>query len=216
MRSLFKVTLLSVLLLTSSNAKDLLDLATNGAIGNKAIKALNDNKMKDVKGGYYISTVFKLSNSEVAVAAIPDVLNELGLITNENGSIDLTKSEAHDRGICGPNIVECYLYPDSQTHYQTSRNRLIEYFQAMGSSYDLINYALVLTMKRNVTVGRDGTRYPIYVTGLGAYEYSTKTVHRVNLSMEQMMQNNTIVKELSKEATKPMKEMLEYLNKARP
>lgn len=172
--------------------------------------------MKNVKGGYYISTVLPLSYSEVAVVAVPDDVNELGLVKNENGSIDLTKSEAHDRGICGPNIGECYLYPDSKTHYQTSRNRLIEYFQAMGSTYDLTNYALVLTMKRNVTVGRDGTRYPIYVTGLGAYEYSTKTVHRVNLSMEQMMQNNTIVKELSKEATKPMKEMLEYLNKVRP
>ena len=33
--------------------------------------------------------------------------------------------------------------------------------------------------------------------------------------MGQMMQNNTIVKELSTEATKPMKEMLEYLNKVR-
>ena len=40
--------------------------------------------------------------------------------------------------------------------------------------------------------------------------------YRVNLSMEQMMQNNTIVKELNREATKPMKEMLEYLNKVRP
>lgn len=38
MRSLFKTTLLSVLLLTSSNAKDLLDLATNGAISQSDVK----------------------------------------------------------------------------------------------------------------------------------------------------------------------------------
>ena len=53
MRSLFKVVLLSILLVASSNAKDLLDLATNGAANNSEIKALSDNDMIDIKGGYY-------------------------------------------------------------------------------------------------------------------------------------------------------------------
>lgn len=46
MRSLFKITLLGVLLLTSSNAKDLLDLATNGTISQGDVKTLNNNDMK--------------------------------------------------------------------------------------------------------------------------------------------------------------------------
>ena len=52
MRNLLKVALLSVLLVVGLNAKDLLDLATNGAINTSGIKALNDSEMKDVKGGY--------------------------------------------------------------------------------------------------------------------------------------------------------------------
>jgi|GEM_PF-691161 bacteriocin-type signal sequence domain protein len=52
MRSLLKVAVLSILLVIGLNAKDLLDLATNGTVNNSGIKALNDNEMRDVKGGY--------------------------------------------------------------------------------------------------------------------------------------------------------------------
>lgn len=81
MRSLFKTTLLSVLLLTSSNAKDLLDLATNGAINQGDVKILNNNEMKNIKGGY-LTQFSILTNTqtvkEIAVIALPDPHTEIG------------------------------------------------------------------------------------------------------------------------------------------
>ena len=77
MRNLLKVALLSVLLVVGLNAKDLLDLATNGAINTSGIKALNDSEMKDVKGGYafgrYAEFDFRgsgLPNTQVLVAKL--------------------------------------------------------------------------------------------------------------------------------------------------
>jgi|GEM_PF-5542965 hypothetical protein len=52
MKNIFKVALLSSLLVASSNAKDILDLAINGTINRSEIKALTDAEMKNVKGGY--------------------------------------------------------------------------------------------------------------------------------------------------------------------
>lgn len=57
MKNIFKVALLSSLLVASSNAKDILDLAINGTINRSEIKALTDAEMKNVKGGYDMESV---------------------------------------------------------------------------------------------------------------------------------------------------------------
>ena len=130
MRSIFKTTLLSVLLLTSSNAKDLLDLATNGAINQGDVKILNNNEMKNIKGGY-LTQFSILTNTqtvkEIAVIALPDPHTEIGMGFDANGNI----AYVSDYGLCGLGVTNCYYNETTKTHLQQNKNRFEEYAKAL-------------------------------------------------------------------------------------
>lgn len=75
MKNIFKVALLGGLLVASSNAKDLLNFATNGTANKSEVKILTDNEMKDAKGGYITSGIINIGNKAIHKINSSAVLN---------------------------------------------------------------------------------------------------------------------------------------------
>ena len=193
MRSIFKTTLLSVLLLTSSNAKNLLDLATNGAINQGDVKILNNNEMKNIKGGY-LTQFSILTNTqtvkEIAVIALPDPHTEIGMGFDANGNI----AYVSDYGLCGLGVTNCYYNETTKTHLQQNKNRFEEYAKALMGTYAPWLHGVGYTVKREIKVSDRGTRYALFTYGIGAYNRATHEFHKINSSFA--LENNTIIKEL--------------------
>lgn len=213
MTSVIKAMLLSMLLALGLHASDLLSKATGGSISDNTfgVKELSVSEMKNIKGGYRLTGVIDISNTSVAVIAIPHYDSELGLVYNDAGLLDIEKSTLRDRGICGLNVTECYLNSQTQTHSQANRDRLLQYYQAMGSTYDLMHYALVYIMEKQIRTTPGGTHYRANVARLGAFDYSTRTIHSVNYALA--LEHNPIVKEIQKAADNALVSRLNELAK---
>lgn len=210
MSKIIKTMLLSALFVLGLQANDLLSKATGGSINDNTfgVKELSSIEMKDIKGGYILYGVVTFSPTSVGMFAIPDDDTELGLVYN-GPKIDFEKSELRSRGLCGLGVTECYLNKQTQTHSEISKNRLIQYYQAMGSTYNLIDYALVYIMERKIRTTPGGINYRGNVARLGAYNYHTKTVHSVNYDLA--LQYNPIVKEIQQAADKLLVDRLDKL-----
>lgn len=188
MRSLFKTTLLSVLLLTSSNAKDLLNFATNGTANKSEVKILTDNEMKDVNGGYITSGIKYIGNKAIVIA-LPDLNNEIMLRRDENGR--LVQLEP---GLCSIGKTECYYNENTQSHLQQNKNRMQEYANAFLNTYNYRYHGLVYTVTREIKVSDRGVKYPLFTYGVEAFNRFDGTFHKINSSA--VLNNNMIVREL--------------------
>lgn len=115
MKNIFKVALLGGLLVASSNAKDLLNFATNGTANKSEVKILTDNEMKDAKGGYITSGIKYIGNKAIVIA-LPDFNNEIMLRQDENG-----KLLQLEPGLCPIGKTECYYNENTQSHLQQNK-----------------------------------------------------------------------------------------------
>ncbi len=193
MRSLFKTTLLSVLLLTSSNAKDLLDLATNGAISQGDVKTLNNSEMKNVKGGYLVySDVIERLNIGITIA-IPNDAFELGAYRDEESKKLLYLYPDATRGLCGYNENKCYENDATFSHYEKNKMRLLQYAQALGEYKLSEGFLLAFIVKRNIGVSNLGKKYTYFTYQTAAYNLKDATIHPISSSANL---ENPIVKEL--------------------
>lgn len=193
MRSLFKVTLLSVLLLTSSNAKDLLGLATNGAISQGDVKILNNNEMKNIKGGYEIVTkVFDDQGFAVAVAW-PSDMYELGAFRDPKSQKLLYLYSDATSGLCKLGVEKCYQNEATFTHSEQSRDRLMQYINALGPYTLAEGHLLSFIVKRNIGVSHLGKRYTYFTYFTAAYDLKDNSLHPISSSFNL---ENPIVKEL--------------------
>ncbi|WP_229933139.1 hypothetical protein [Campylobacter majalis] len=88
-----------MLLALGLHANNLLSKATGGSINNNAfgVKELSVSEMKNIKGRYRLTGVIDISNTSVAVIAIPHYDSELGLVYNDAGLLDIEKSTLRDR-----------------------------------------------------------------------------------------------------------------------
>ena len=115
MKNIFKVALLGGLLVASSNAKDLLNFATNGTANKSEVKILTDNEMKDAKGGYITSGIKYIGNKAIVIA-LPDFDNEIMLRRDENGRLIQLEP-----GLCSIGKTECYYNENTQSHLQQNK-----------------------------------------------------------------------------------------------
>lgn len=81
----------------------------------------------------------------------------------------------------------------------------------MGSTYDLMHYALVYIMEKRIRTTPGGTHYRANVARLGAFDYSTRTIHSVNYALA--LEHNPIVKEIQKAADNALVSRLNELAK---
>ncbi|EPB0947037.1 hypothetical protein ACRBA3_001726, partial [Campylobacter upsaliensis] len=79
MKRLLNIIALSALLANFAFANDLLARLSNGAVSDNSIgvKILSLDEMKEVRGGYAVTTI-RISQNELAALAVPDFENELG------------------------------------------------------------------------------------------------------------------------------------------
>ncbi|WP_103580823.1 bacteriocin-type signal sequence domain-containing protein [Campylobacter concisus] len=192
MKNIFKVALLGGLLVASSNAKDILDLATNGTIDRSEIKALTDAEMKNVKGGYILQAK-AIGNNEIVVFAIPTLdASDLGLYQGDEIRIDKNGEVVLDKsGICGPNETQCYMYPDTKTHYNVNKNRFLELMKVVK---DPTTEYIAYSVKRNIGVEHGGKRFVYFTYNAGYVSALDKEFHRSNSSS--ILNNNTLIKEM--------------------
>ncbi|OUT12608.1 bacteriocin-type signal sequence domain-containing protein [Campylobacter concisus] len=188
MKNIFKVALLGGLLVASSNAKDLLNFATNGTANKSEVKILTDNEMKDAKGGYITSGIINIGNKAIVIA-LPDFNNEIMLRQDENGR--LVQLEP---GLCSIGKTECYYNKNTQSHLQQNKNRMQEYANAFLNTYNYRYHGLVYTVTREIKTSDRGVRYPLFTYGVEAYNRLTGTFHKINSSA--VLNNNMIIREL--------------------
>lgn len=199
MLKLLKVALCSALFVVGSNASDFLAKATNGILSDNAmgIKQLNASEMEAIKGGYLLK-VLTLSNTqtsrELAVVAALHLENELGVVFNQDGSVNIDATNNSDAGVCPIGVASCFYNESTRTHLNQSRNRLVEFIKGLGGSYSHWMYDLAYSVKREIKISDRGTPYVLFSYGVGAVNRQTNTYHPINSSA--ILNDNMIVKEL--------------------
>lgn len=77
---------------------------------------------------------------------------------------------------------------------QKSRNRMIEFVNALGGTYSVYRYGVVYTVSKDIHVDKYGNRYPVFNYGVGAYDRINGSFHKIDSSS--ILNNNMIIKEL--------------------
>ncbi|TQR53015.1 hypothetical protein [Campylobacter troglodytis] len=160
-------------------------------------------------GGYL--TAYKLiSGYELAVVAYTTInASDAGFtFTGRKGTEIKYDADGNyvssKSSLCGLGITDCYMFKNTQTPYWQNQKRLQEYMQVVG---DPVLYSLAYTVKKNIAYSRNG-RFLYFNYGVAIYD-NTKG-HTYNITSSALLNNNTIVKELSKAHKGEMEYMLRY------
>lgn len=184
-----KVLSLVAILSFCANANDLLADISKGAISDSSlgVKVLNTEEMNKVRGGYAVYTQ-TYGDSLAIVLAIPDKVNELGIIEG-----DVIASLEHSRGICPMGQTECYSNYSLQQHSMSNTQRLEEYKTALGglSPYRfMLGYGVV----NNKAVSSTGQVYNYFTPIILAIDYKTRDIHYPTVT--ETMLNTQIIREI--------------------
>ena len=193
-QKLFSVIALSALLVSFSFANDLLAKLSNGAVSDNSVgvKILSLDEMKEVRGGYAVTTI-RISQNELAALAVPDFENELGWEI-KNGQIDLEQTMKNDRGLCQMGSTQCYSNSATKKHLWQSQKRLQEFTNALDGSNPLYT-ALGFSVKRNVGFNRAG-KFVYFSYGVVAVNRFDGSIRNVTNSVT--LNNNIIINELKR------------------
>ena len=193
-QKLFSVIALSVLLANFAFANDLLAKLSNGAVSDNSVgvKILSLDEMKEVRGGYAVTTI-RISQNELAALAVPDFENELGWEI-KNGQIDLEQTMKNDRGLCQMGSTQCYSNSATKKHLWQSQKRLQEFTNALDGSNPLYT-ALGFSVKRNVGFNRTG-KFVYFSYGVVAVNRFDGSIRNVTNSVT--LNNNIIINELKR------------------
>ncbi|WP_255298193.1 hypothetical protein [Campylobacter helveticus] len=193
-KRLLSIIALSALLVSFSFANDLLAKLSNGALSDNSqgVKALSLDEMKQVKGGYAVTTI-RISQNELATLAVPDFENELGWEI-KNGQIDLEQTMKNDRGLCQMGSTQCYSNSATKKHLWQSQKRLQEFTNALDGSNPLYT-ALGFSVKRNVGFNRAG-KFVYFSYGVVAVNRFDGSIRNVTNSAT--LNNNAIINELER------------------
>ncbi|MEB2806840.1 hypothetical protein Q9Q60_02775 [Campylobacter upsaliensis] len=194
LKKLFSVIALSALLVSFSFANDLLAKLSNGAVSDNSVgvKVLSLDEMKEVRGGYAVTTI-RISQNELATLAVPDFENELGWEI-KNGQIDLEQTMKNDRGLCQMGSTQCYSNSATKKHLWQSQKRLQEFTNALDGSNPLYT-ALGFSVKRNVGFNRAG-KFVYFSYGVVAVNRFDGSIRNVTNSAT--LNNNIIINELKR------------------
>ncbi|MDL0104308.1 hypothetical protein NYG95_08755 [Campylobacter felis] len=193
-QKLFSVIALGALLANFAFANDLLAKLSNGALSDNSqgVKALSLDEMKQVKGGYAVTTI-RISQNELATLAVPDFENELGWEI-KNGQINLEQTMKNDRGLCQMGSTQCYSNSATKKHLWQSQKRLQEFTNALDGSNPLYT-ALGFSVKRNVGFNRTG-KFVYFSYGVIAVNRFDGSIRNVTNSAT--LNNNVIINELKR------------------
>ncbi|EAI7021352.1 hypothetical protein HRC92_001755 [Campylobacter coli] len=148
--------------------------------------------MKEVKGGYAVTTI-RISQNKLAALAVPDFENELGWEI-KNGQIDLEQTMKNDRGLCQMGSTQCYSNSATKKHLWQSQKRLQEFTNALDGSNPLYT-ALGFSVKRNVGFNRAG-KFVYFSYGVVAVNRFDGSIRNVTNSAT--LNNNVIINELKR------------------
>ncbi|EKY3406324.1 hypothetical protein QHE50_000022 [Campylobacter coli] len=193
MKKIFAFLALTSLLTSSAFAGDFLAKLTKGALSDTSpgVKELSLEEMKEVKGGYAVTTI-RISQNELAALAVPDFENELGWEI-KNGQIDLEQTMKNDRGLCQMGSTQCYSNSATKKHLWQSQKRLQEFTNALDGSNPLYT-ALGFSVKRNVGFNRAG-KFVYFSYGVAVINEQSGSWYRVKSSP--VLNNYRVVKEIS-------------------
>lgn len=194
MKKIFALLALTSLLTSSAFAGDFLAKLTKGALSDTSpgVKELSLDEMKEVKGGYAVTTI-RISQNELATLAVPDFENELGWEI-KNGQIDLEQTMKNDRGLCQMGSTQCYSNSATKKHLWQSQKRLQEFTNALDGSNPLYT-ALGFSVKRNVGFNRAG-KFVYFSYGVVAVNRFDGSIRNVTNSAT--LNNNVIINELKR------------------
>ncbi|EOA2509838.1 hypothetical protein ACHYQX_000776 [Campylobacter upsaliensis] len=194
LKKLFSIVALSALLANFAFANDLLAKLSNGAVSDNSVgvKILSLDEMKEVRGGYAVTTI-RISQNELATLAVPDFENELGWEI-KNGQIDLEQTMKNDRGLCQMGSTQCYSNSATKKHLWQSQKRLQEFTNALDGSNPLYT-ALGFSVKRNVGFNRAG-KFVYFSYGVVAVNRFDGSIRNVTNSAT--LNNNIIINELKR------------------
>ena len=193
-QKLFSIVALGALLANFAFANDLLAKLSNGAVSDNSVgvKILSLDEMKEVRGGYAVTTI-RISQNELAALAVPDFENELGWEI-KNGQIDLEQTMKNDRGLCQMGSTQCYSNSATKKHLWQSQKRLQEFTQALDGSNPLYT-ALGFSVKRNIGFNRAG-KFVYFSYGVVAVNRFDGSIRNVTNSAT--LNNNVIINELKR------------------
>ncbi|WP_270978648.1 hypothetical protein [Campylobacter helveticus] len=193
-QKLFSVIALGALLANFAFANDLLAKLSNGAVSDNSVgvKVLSLDEMKEVRGGYAVTTI-RISQNELTALAVPDFENELGWEI-KNGQIDLEQTMKNDRGLCQMGSTQCYSNSATKKHLWQSQKRLQEFTNALDGSNPLYT-ALGFSVKRNVGFNRAG-KFVYFSYGVVAVNRFDGSIRNVTNSAT--LNNNIIINELKR------------------
>ncbi|EOD7243941.1 hypothetical protein ACJ5F8_000984 [Campylobacter coli] len=194
MKKIFAFLALTSLLTSSAFAGDFLAKLTKGALSDTSpgVKELSLEEMKEVKGGYAVTTI-RISQNKLAALAVPDFENELGWEI-KNGQIDLEQTMKNDRGLCQMGSTQCYSNSATKKHLWQSQKRLQEFTNALDGSNPLYT-ALGFSVKRNVGFNRAG-KFVYFSYGVVAVNRFDGSIRNVTNSAT--LNNNVIINELKR------------------
>ncbi|EOD7259035.1 hypothetical protein ACJ5E6_001798 [Campylobacter coli] len=194
MKKIFAFLALTSLLTSSVFAEDFLAKVSNGVLSDTSpgVKELSLEEMKEVKGGYAVTTI-RISQNELAALAVPDFENELGWEI-KNGQIDLEQTMKNDRGLCQMGSTQCYSNSATKKHLWQSQKRLQEFTNALDGSNPLYT-ALGFSVKRNVGFNRAG-KFVYFSYGVVAVNRFDGSIRNVTNSAT--LNNNVIINELKR------------------
>ncbi|EHK8391459.1 hypothetical protein AB2T05_001762 [Campylobacter coli] len=194
MKKIFALLALTSLLTSSVFAEDFLAKVSNGVLSDTSpgVKELSLDEMKEVKGGYAVTTI-RISQNELAALAVPDFENELGWEI-KNGQIDLEQTMKNDRGLCQMGSTQCYSNSATKKHLWQSQKRLQEFTNALDGSNPLYT-ALGFSVKRNVGFNRAG-KFVYFSYGVVAVNRFDGSIRNVTNSAT--LNNNVIINELKR------------------
>ncbi|EGI5162450.1 hypothetical protein CO830_07870 [Campylobacter coli] len=194
LKKLASSLILGSLLASSAFAGDFLAKVSNGALSDTSpgVKELSLDEMKEVKGGYAVTTI-RISQNELAALAVPDFENELGWEI-KNGQIDLEQTMKNDRGLCQMGSTQCYSNSATKKHLWQSQKRLQEFTNALDGSNPLYT-ALGFSVKRNVGFNRAG-KFVYFSYGVVAVNRFDGSIRNVTNSAT--LNNNVIINELKR------------------
>ncbi len=193
-KKIFALLALTSLLTSSVFAGDFLAKVSNGVLSDTSpgVKELSLDEMKEVKGGYAVTTI-RISQNELAALAVPDFENELGWEI-KNGQIDLEQTMKNDRGLCQMGSTQCYSNSATKKHLWQSQKRLQEFTNALDGSNPLYT-ALGFSVKRNVGFNRAG-KFVYFSYGVVAVNRFDGSIRNVTNSAT--LNNNVIINELKR------------------
>ena len=207
MNKIVQATLLSTLLMSGLQASDLLYKSTGGILSDSSIgvRQLNTDEMNKVRGGYEIVTqVFDNQGFAIAVAWPSDPF-ELGAYRDPRSKKLLYLYPDATSGLCKPGLVKCYQNESTFTHSEQSRDRLMQYINALGPYTLAEGHLLSFIVKRNIGVSDKGQRYTYFTYFTAAYDLKDNSIHPISSSFNL---ENQIIKELRNHSQKNFEKSL--------